>query len=147
VRGLGPLRPRDQRPLRVVLPPPPSQPVREREACARGVQRGAGERGRMAREGGGDCLPRDSPVRRRGAARARHLHRDVCGRARPRSVWLSTASIETMAEFKVSEAYRPTGDQPHAIESLSTSLGAADRYQTLLGATGTGKTATMAWII
>jgi excinuclease ABC subunit B len=52
-----------------------------------------------------------------------------------------------MAEFKVSEAYRPTGDQPHAIESLSTSLGAADRYQTLLGATGTGKTATMAWII
>jgi excinuclease ABC subunit B len=52
-----------------------------------------------------------------------------------------------MAEFKVSQAYRPTGDQPHAIESLSRSLGAGDRYQTLLGATGTGKTATMAWII
>jgi excinuclease ABC subunit B len=52
-----------------------------------------------------------------------------------------------MAEFKVSEAYRPTGDQPYAIESLATSLRAADRYQTLLGATGTGKTATMAWII
>jgi excinuclease ABC subunit B len=52
-----------------------------------------------------------------------------------------------MAEFKVSEAYRPTGDQPRAIESLSTSLAAGDRYQTLLGATGTGKTATMAWII
>ena len=51
-----------------------------------------------------------------------------------------------MAEFKVSEAYRPTGDQPRAIESLSTSLAAGDRYQTLLGATGTGKTATMAWI-
>jgi excinuclease ABC subunit B len=52
-----------------------------------------------------------------------------------------------MAEFKVSEAYRPTGDQPRAIESLSTSLAAGDRYQTLLGATGTGKTATMAWIV
>src|SRR6186713_1272071 len=52
-----------------------------------------------------------------------------------------------MAEFKVSEAYRPTGDQPRAIESLVGSLKAGDRYQTLLGATGTGKTATMAWII
>jgi excinuclease ABC subunit B len=52
-----------------------------------------------------------------------------------------------VAEFKVSEAYRPTGDQPQAIESLSRSLHAGDRYQTLLGATGTGKTATMAWII
>jgi excinuclease ABC subunit B len=53
----------------------------------------------------------------------------------------------SMAQFKVSEAYRPTGDQPHAIQSLSRSVLAGDRYQTLLGATGTGKTATMAWII
>jgi excinuclease ABC subunit B len=52
-----------------------------------------------------------------------------------------------VAQFKVSEAYRPTGDQPQAIESLSASLNAGDDYQTLLGATGTGKTATMAWII
>jgi len=52
-----------------------------------------------------------------------------------------------MAEFKVSQAYRPTGDQPRAIDSLAKSLGAGDRYQTLLGATGTGKTATMAWLI
>ncbi len=52
-----------------------------------------------------------------------------------------------MAQFKVSEAYRPTGDQPQAIESLSASLRAGDDNQTLLGATGTGKTATMAWII
>src|SRR6187551_1370394 len=52
-----------------------------------------------------------------------------------------------MAEFKVSEAYRPTGDQPAAIEQLSRSILAGERYQTLLGATGTGKTATMAWII
>ena len=52
-----------------------------------------------------------------------------------------------MAQFKVSEAYRPTGDQPDAIGSLSASLKAGDKYQTLLGATGTGKTAAMAWII
>ena len=52
-----------------------------------------------------------------------------------------------MAQFKVSEAYRPTGDQPDAIASLSASLKAGDQYQTLLGATGTGKTAAMAWII
>ena len=52
-----------------------------------------------------------------------------------------------MAEFRVSETYRPTGDQPDAIASLSASLTAGDQYQTLLGATGTGKTAAMAWII
>jgi excinuclease ABC subunit B len=52
-----------------------------------------------------------------------------------------------VAEFRVSDAYRPTGDQPDAIASLAGSLNAGDRYQTLLGATGTGKTATMAWIV
>jgi excinuclease ABC subunit B len=52
-----------------------------------------------------------------------------------------------MSEFRVSEAYSPTGDQPRAIESLTRSVKAGDSYQTLLGATGTGKTATMAWII
>ena len=41
----------------------------------------------------------------------------------------------------------PTGDQPRAIDLLSAGLAAGERYQTLLGATGTGKTATMAWII
>ena len=52
-----------------------------------------------------------------------------------------------MAEFKTSETYRPTGDQPQAIDELAASIVAGNRYQTLLGATGTGKTATMAWII
>jgi excinuclease ABC subunit B len=49
--------------------------------------------------------------------------------------------------LKTSTSYSPTGDQPQAIESLAASLRAGERYQTLLGATGTGKTATMAWII
>ncbi len=52
-----------------------------------------------------------------------------------------------MAEFKTSQAYKPTGDQPGAIAELSAGLEAGEQYQTLLGATGTGKTATMAWII
>jgi excinuclease ABC subunit B len=52
-----------------------------------------------------------------------------------------------MAQFETSSAYRPTGDQPAAIEQLSQSILAGERYQTLLGATGTGKTATMAWIV
>ena len=52
-----------------------------------------------------------------------------------------------MAEFHTSDLYVPTGDQPQAIEELAASIGAGNRYQTLLGATGTGKTATMAWTI
>ena len=52
-----------------------------------------------------------------------------------------------MTPFKTAEAYSPTGDQPTAIETLAEGLTAGDRYLTLLGATGTGKTATMAWTI
>ena len=52
-----------------------------------------------------------------------------------------------MPALKTSADYAPTGDQPRAIEELSAGLLAGERYQTLLGATGTGKTATMAWII
>jgi excinuclease ABC subunit B len=52
-----------------------------------------------------------------------------------------------MPALKTSDAYTPTGDQPQAIATLAESLTAGERYQTLLGATGTGKTATMAWII
>jgi excinuclease ABC subunit B len=52
-----------------------------------------------------------------------------------------------MAELKTAADYVPTGDQPRAIEEITRSLQAGERYQTLLGATGTGKTATMAWVI
>ena len=52
-----------------------------------------------------------------------------------------------MPPLQTSAAYQPTGDQPQAIATLSKGLLAGERYQTLLGATGTGKTATMAWII
>src|SRR5215216_5356178 len=52
-----------------------------------------------------------------------------------------------MRQFKTADAYQPTGDQPKAIAELTESLSAGNRYQTLVGATGTGKTATMAWTI
>jgi excinuclease ABC subunit B len=49
--------------------------------------------------------------------------------------------------FKLSSDYKPTGDQPQAIEKLVASLKAGNRYQTLLGVTGSGKTFTMANVI
>jgi excinuclease ABC subunit B len=52
-----------------------------------------------------------------------------------------------MPPLQTAGAYQPTGDQPQAIEALAESISAGERYQTLLGATGTGKTATMAWVI
>ena len=52
-----------------------------------------------------------------------------------------------MPDLRVTAAYTPTGDQPKAISELTSSLEAGNRFQTLLGATGTGKTATMAWLI
>ena len=52
-----------------------------------------------------------------------------------------------MAAFDVNSAYSPTGDQPEAVASLTASVSAGNRFQTLLGATGTGKTAAMAWTI
>jgi excinuclease ABC subunit B len=55
--------------------------------------------------------------------------------------------VFAVPEFKTSDGYRPTGDQPQAIDELAASITNGERYQTLLGATGTGKTATMAWII
>ena len=49
-----------------------------------------------------------------------------------------------MPDFKLNPAYTPTADQPNAIASLAEGLDADERYLTLLGATGTGKTFTMA---
>ncbi|UFH59000.1 excinuclease ABC subunit UvrB [Sulfurovum mangrovi] len=52
-----------------------------------------------------------------------------------------------MSKFSVSSPYKPSGDQPGAIEALSSSILAGNRYQTLLGVTGSGKTYTMAKVI
>jgi excinuclease ABC subunit B len=50
-------------------------------------------------------------------------------------------------QLRVTADYQPLGDQPRAIAELAESLRAGNRCQTLLGATGTGKTATMAWVM
>jgi excinuclease ABC subunit B len=52
-----------------------------------------------------------------------------------------------MTEFKVVSPFQPTGDQPSAINDIVLSLNAGNRYTTLLGATGTGKTFTVAKVI
>src|SRR5438045_9789408 len=49
-----------------------------------------------------------------------------------------------MPKFELDAAFSPTADQPAAIESLAEGINAGQRFQTLLGATGTGKTMTMA---
>lgn len=52
-----------------------------------------------------------------------------------------------MAEFKLHTSYQPTGDQPAAIAALTDGLVRGEKYQTLLGVTGSGKTFTMANLI
>ena len=49
--------------------------------------------------------------------------------------------------FELHSEYKPTGDQPEAIEQLTNGILRGDRYQTLLGVTGSGKTFTMANVI
>ena len=52
-----------------------------------------------------------------------------------------------MKPFKVVAPFSPAGDQPLAIETLASGVKAGDRYQTLKGVTGSGKTFTMAKVI
>ncbi len=65
----------------------------------------------------------------------------------PRNPRRGGTRIETRSSFQVNSEYRPTGDQPQAIEKLSSGLDAGLRAQTLLGVTGSGKTHTMARVI
>jgi excinuclease ABC subunit B len=51
------------------------------------------------------------------------------------------------ANYTISDAHPPTGDQPQAIEAIGEGIVAGERFQTLLGVTGSGKTFTMANII
>src|SRR5271156_1504945 len=52
-----------------------------------------------------------------------------------------------MPEFEVVSPFQPSGDQPGAIAALVEGTQRGDRYQTLQGITGSGKTATIAWMI
>ena len=52
-----------------------------------------------------------------------------------------------MPPFKVESDFSPAGDQPEAIRQIAERVRAGERYTALLGATGTGKTATIAWAL
>ena len=52
-----------------------------------------------------------------------------------------------MPPFQVVSDFQPAGDQPKAIEGLAAGVERGDRFQTLLGITGSGKSATIAWTI
>ena len=52
-----------------------------------------------------------------------------------------------MNEFKLKAPYKPTGDQPQAIEKLVKGFEEGNQFETLLGVTGSGKTLTMANVI
>jgi len=58
-------------------------------------------------------------------------------------------AVEEVAvnRFEVVSEFQPAGDQPAAIAALAKGINRGDRYQTLLGITGSGKSATMAWTI
>lgn len=53
----------------------------------------------------------------------------------------------TVAPFEVISEYVPAGDQPTAIEALAERINSGEKHSVLLGATGTGKSATTAWLI
>ncbi|NND85523.1 MAG: DEAD/DEAH box helicase family protein, partial [Acidimicrobiia bacterium] len=52
-----------------------------------------------------------------------------------------------MPDFVVHSDFDPAGDQPAAIESLADGVLGGERFQTLMGITGSGKSATVAWLI
>ena len=58
-----------------------------------------------------------------------------------------TAPVLTGEPFKVVSEFQPAGDQPKAIQQLTEGVVRGDRFQTLLGITGSGKSATIAWTI
>ena len=63
-----------------------------------------------------------------------------CGQAPTSTI----ATLAAVPDFELNSAYSPTADQPQAIDGLAAGIEAGERFLTLLGATGTGKTFTMA---
>jgi len=55
--------------------------------------------------------------------------------------------VETRTPFRLVSDFAPAGDQPAAIQALTAGIERGDRFQTLLGITGSGKSATIAWTI
>src|SRR3954471_21476363 len=70
-----------------------------------------------------------------------HPRRTVVG------VRTSTDLRPTRGRFRVVSEFEPSGDQPAAIQALAERVNAGETDTVLLGATGTGKSATTAWLI
>src|SRR5690606_38207283 len=105
---------------------------------------GAGE----VAQGEGDCdrRPGQRPEQHGAPRRCTHpRHRTDGGPARPDGPGGPGGSIAAMPDFRLVSDFEPSGDQPAAIAGLSEGLAAGERFQTLLGITGSGKSATMAW--
>jgi excinuclease ABC subunit B len=69
----------------------------------------------------------------------------ILGGATSRPPWLATVGV--VPDFRLDTTFTPTADQPKAIAALAAGVEQGERFQTLLGATGTGKTMTMAGVI
>ena len=65
----------------------------------------------------------------------------------PKGSLQGVATLVPVPPFEVISPFKPAGDQPAAIRALAQGVRAGERYQTLLGITGSGKTATVAWTI
>ncbi len=59
----------------------------------------------------------------------------------------AASTLRSVPEFKIVSDFAPAGDQPEAIRQLAEGINRGDPFQTLLGITGSGKSATMAWTI
>jgi len=59
----------------------------------------------------------------------------------------SPSVVSSAIPFRLVSDFQPAGDQPQAIRQLTAGLERGDRFQTLLGITGSGKSATIAWTI
>ncbi|MCP3910117.1 MAG: excinuclease ABC subunit UvrB [Actinomycetia bacterium] len=55
--------------------------------------------------------------------------------------------VRTAPRFKMVSEFEPAGDQPKAVTQLAEGIEAGERFQTLLGITGSGKSATIGWVI
>ena len=69
------------------------------------------------------------------------------GRFSVRVLYLCFFIVRKIMDFELVSSYKPTGDQPEAIEALAQGIREGVPYQTLLGVTGSGKTFTVANVI
>src|SRR5215211_7805235 len=94
----------------------------------------------------------------RDAIRAITRSTDPSGRATGPVKWISgrisppvgagpALTLASVPDFRINPAYSPVADQPKAREQLAGGIDDGDRFQTLLGVTGSGKTATMAFTV